>query len=106
VELVLVSAVSSRYSQILALQVRSSWLTSSTAILHARLYRPSAMHCTAGPDSNSAKGSSNCSFRRESRSTDRLIGTRVPESAFSYLRPIDDGNEKLVDQTGIEPVTS
>ena len=26
--------------------------------------------------------------------------------AFSYLRPIEAGNENLVDLTGIEPVTS
>ena len=35
-----------------------------------------------------------------------FVGTRVTAPAFSYLRTIEDGNERLVDQTGIEPVTS
>ena len=35
-----------------------------------------------------------------------FVGTRVTAPAFSYLRTIDGGNERLVDQTGIEPVTS
>ena len=35
-----------------------------------------------------------------------FVGTRVTAPAFSYLRPIDGGNENLVDQTGVEPVTS
>ena len=35
-----------------------------------------------------------------------FVGTSVTAPAFSYLRPIEDGNERLVDQTGIEPVTS
>jgi hypothetical protein len=35
-----------------------------------------------------------------------FVGTRVTAPAFSYLRPIGSGNEGLVDQTGIEPVTS
>ena len=35
-----------------------------------------------------------------------FVGARVNAPAFSYLRTIGDGNEKLVDQTGIEPVTS
>jgi hypothetical protein len=35
-----------------------------------------------------------------------FIGTRVTALAFSYLRTIHDGNERMVDQTGIEPVTS
>ena len=35
-----------------------------------------------------------------------FVGTRVTAPAFSYLRTIEDGNESMVDQTGIEPVTS
>ena len=36
----------------------------------------------------------------------RFVGTRVTAPAFSYLRPIEGANERMVDQTGIEPVTS
>jgi hypothetical protein len=35
-----------------------------------------------------------------------FVRTAATAPAFSYLRPIDGGNEGLVDQTGIEPVTS
>ena len=35
-----------------------------------------------------------------------FVRTAVTAPAFSYLRPIEDGNEGLVDLTGIEPVTS
>ena len=35
-----------------------------------------------------------------------FVRTAVTAPAFSYLRPIEAGNEGLVDQTGIEPVTS
>jgi hypothetical protein len=35
-----------------------------------------------------------------------FVGTRVTAPAFSYLREIETGNERVVDQTGIEPVTS
>ena len=35
-----------------------------------------------------------------------FVGTRVTAPAFSYLRTIEDENERLVDQTGVEPVTS
>ena len=35
-----------------------------------------------------------------------FVGTRVTAPAFSYLRTIEDGNERMVDLTGIEPVTS
>ena len=35
-----------------------------------------------------------------------FVGTAVTAPAFSYLRRIEDGNERLVDLTGIEPVTS
>jgi hypothetical protein len=35
-----------------------------------------------------------------------FVGTRVTAPAFSYLREIRTENEGLVDQTGIEPVTS
>ena len=35
-----------------------------------------------------------------------FVGTGVTAPAFSYLRGIDTKNEGLVDQTGIEPVTS
>jgi hypothetical protein len=33
----------------------------------------------------------------------QFIGTGVTAPAFSYLRPIDGGNEGLVDQTGVVP---
>ena len=36
----------------------------------------------------------------------RFVGTGATAPAFSYLRGIETGNEKMVDQTGIEPVTS
>ena len=36
----------------------------------------------------------------------RFIGTGATAPAFSYLREIGTENEGLVDQTGIEPVTS
>jgi hypothetical protein len=36
----------------------------------------------------------------------RFVRTAVTAPAFSYLRPIESGNEGLVDQTGVEPVTS
>jgi hypothetical protein len=35
-----------------------------------------------------------------------FVGTGVTAPAFSYLRTIEDRNERLVDLTGIEPVTS
>jgi hypothetical protein len=35
-----------------------------------------------------------------------FIGTRVTAPAFSYLREIETGNERLVELTGIEPVAS
>jgi hypothetical protein len=35
-----------------------------------------------------------------------FVGTRVTAPAFSYLREIETENERMVDQTGIEPVTS
>ena len=35
-----------------------------------------------------------------------FVGTRVTAPAFSYLRMIEDGNERLVDLTRIELVTS
>ena len=35
-----------------------------------------------------------------------FVGTAVTAPAFSYLQPIEGGNERMVDQTGIEPVTS
>ena len=35
-----------------------------------------------------------------------FVGTAVTAPAFNYLRQIEAGNEGLVDQTGIEPVTS
>jgi hypothetical protein len=35
-----------------------------------------------------------------------FVGTRVTAPAFSYLRAIEGGNERVVDLTGIEPVTS
>jgi site-specific DNA recombinase len=36
----------------------------------------------------------------------RFVRTGVTAPAFSYLREIETGNEGLVDQTGVEPVTS
>jgi hypothetical protein len=36
----------------------------------------------------------------------RFSRTAVNAAAFSYLRPIQQGDENLVDLTGIEPVTS
>jgi hypothetical protein len=36
----------------------------------------------------------------------RFVRTGVTAPAFSYLRRIETENEGLVDQTGIEPVTS
>jgi hypothetical protein len=36
----------------------------------------------------------------------RFIGTGATAPAFSHLRAIETGSEGLVDQTGIEPVTS
>jgi site-specific DNA recombinase len=35
-----------------------------------------------------------------------FVGTAVTAPAFSYLRANSGGNERLVDQTGVEPVTS
>ena len=35
-----------------------------------------------------------------------FVGTRVTAPAFSYLREIETESERMVDQTGIEPVTS
>ena len=35
-----------------------------------------------------------------------FVRTAVTAPAFSYLQPIESGNERVVDQTGIEPVTS
>ena len=35
-----------------------------------------------------------------------FVGTRVTAPAFSYLRQTNAGNERMVDLTGIEPVTS
>ena len=35
-----------------------------------------------------------------------FVRTAVTARAFSYLRQIDGANERMVDQTGIEPVTS
>ena len=52
--------------------------------------------------SKSASGSNNCSFPREWRSTEKaFVGTRVTAPAFSYLRPIEDGNESVVDQNSV-----
>jgi hypothetical protein len=36
----------------------------------------------------------------------RFDRTAVTSSAFKYVRPIEDPIENLVDQTGVEPVTS
>ena len=35
-----------------------------------------------------------------------FVGTAVTAPAFSYLQPVADGKERMVDLTGIEPVTS
>jgi hypothetical protein len=36
----------------------------------------------------------------------RFVRTVVTAAAFSYLQPIASGNERVVDQAGIEPATS
>jgi hypothetical protein len=36
----------------------------------------------------------------------RLVGTGATLPVFNYLNPISDEKKELVDQTGIEPVTS
>ena len=35
-----------------------------------------------------------------------FVGTAATAPAFSYVQPANVGNERLVDLTGIEPVTS
>ena len=35
-----------------------------------------------------------------------FVGTAVTTRPFNYLQPIEGGNERMVDLTGIEPVTS
>jgi hypothetical protein len=35
-----------------------------------------------------------------------FVGTAVTAPAFSYLQGVQGGGERMVDQTGIEPVTS
>ena len=35
-----------------------------------------------------------------------FVGTGVTAPAFSYLQPVADEKERMVDLTGIEPVTS
>jgi hypothetical protein len=45
-------------------------------------------------------------LRRGAAGAEEFVRTGVIAPAFSYLRPIDDGNERMVDLTGIEPVTS
>ena len=35
-----------------------------------------------------------------------FVRTAATTRAFNYLQPVDGGNERMVDQTGIEPVTS
>lgn len=35
-----------------------------------------------------------------------FVGTAVTAPAFSYLQPLADEKQRMVDQTGIEPVTS
>jgi hypothetical protein len=35
-----------------------------------------------------------------------FVGTAVTAPAFSYLRTNEDGNQRLVDQTAVEPVAS
>ena len=36
----------------------------------------------------------------------RLVGTGTTLPVFNYLNPISDEKKELVDQTGVEPVTS
>ena len=36
----------------------------------------------------------------------RLVGTGLPLPVFNYLAPAEDSKVRMVDQTGIEPVTS
>ena len=35
-----------------------------------------------------------------------FVRTAVTARAFNYLQPLNSDNERMVDQTGIEPVTS
>ena len=42
----------------------------------------------------------------EFASAARLVGTGATLSVFNYLNQISDEKKELVDQTGIEPVTS
>jgi hypothetical protein len=36
----------------------------------------------------------------------KLVGTATTLPVFNYLNPISDAGRELVDQTGVEPVTS
>ena len=36
----------------------------------------------------------------------RIVGTGLTLPVFNYLSPISDAKKEVVDQTGIEPVTS
>ena len=68
---------------------------------------PRAATCGCRRHSNSASGSNNCSFQTESLFDGKgFVGTRVTAPAFSYLRRLMMVSERLVDLTGIEPVTS
>ena len=56
---------------------------------------------------DSDNGSNNCSFQTEWRSTEIALfePPQLHQPSATY-RDIETGNEGLVDQTGIEPVTS
>ena len=47
-----------------------------------------------------------CFSRKVTFSGKAFDRTVVTSSLFEYLRPLDGSNEKVVDLTGIEPVTS
>jgi hypothetical protein len=59
-------------------------------------------------DLEGEEGSSNNSSFRDGIAFDGngFVGTAATAPAFSHLQPVADGKERLVDQTGIEPVTS
>ena len=90
---------------------RSSRSRGSTSLRRARRTRRrghpglrSNACCRARPTcgrrrhSNNASGSNNSSFRRNRVRQKGFVGTGVTAPAFSYLRTIEDENERVVDQ--------
>jgi hypothetical protein len=66
---------------------------------------PRATDCGCRRHSNNVSGSNNCSFPEGiAFDGNGFVRTAVTAPAFSYLRPIEAGNEGLVGQTGIEPL--